>query len=103
RFSHGIGVYHLTRLALQHLTSLADFPPEVGRATMAAALLHDLGHFPFSHLMDELQVGGRRLSHADLSVHLVLHDEQLVGVLARQWEVDPHMVAALIGGQSYPG
>ena len=31
RFSHSIGVYHLTRLALQHLTTQADFEPEVGR------------------------------------------------------------------------
>ena len=103
RFSHGIGVYHLTRLALQHLTALADFPAEVGRATLAAALLHDLGHFPFSHLMDELKVGGRRLSHADLSVHLVLTDDELGRVLSEQWDVDRRMVAALIGGQPYPG
>ncbi|MBI4499178.1 MAG: HD domain-containing protein [Chloroflexi bacterium] len=103
RFSHGIGVYHLARLALQHLTALVDFPPEVGRATLAAALLHDLGHFPFSHLMDELEVGGQRLSHADLSVHLVLTDAELGRVLAGQWEVDRRMVAALIGGQPYPG
>ncbi|MCX6020691.1 MAG: HD domain-containing protein [Chloroflexi bacterium] len=102
RFSHGIGVYYLTLQALQHLIAVADITPEAARACLAAALLHDLGHFPFSHLMDEISINGRRLSHADLSADLVLHDEELGAVLDNVWQVDRQMVADLITGTPNP-
>ena len=102
RFSHSIGVYHLARLALQHLTSVADTEPEVGRAALAAALLHDIGHFPYSHVMDEILINGSRLSHADLSVHLVEHDDELRGVLQHDWDVDPALVGDLLAGRNNP-
>ncbi len=99
RFSHSIGVYHLTRLALQHLTTQTDFEPEVGRATLAAALLHDVGHFPFSHVMDDISMHGRSLAHGDLSVELVQTDEALQLVLRNDWETDPTLVTDLLSGK----
>src|SRR5207249_8162031 len=67
RFSHCIGVYHLARLALRHLVSIADIQPEDGRVTLAAAMLHDIGHFPLSHLIDELSINKPSLYHTELS------------------------------------
>jgi HD superfamily phosphohydrolase len=56
RFEHGLGAYHLTRRAL---ASLAE-RDELGRvaeedclAVRLAALLHDIGHYPFSHALEE--------------------------------------------------
>ena len=102
RFGHSIGVYHLTRLALQHLTGLADIEPEIGRATLAAALLHDIGHFPYSHVMDEIVVNGSRLSHLELTVELIDTDAELRQVLEGAWEVAPQLVVDLLIGRPNP-
>ncbi|MBI2888075.1 MAG: HD domain-containing protein [Chloroflexi bacterium] len=102
RFSHCIGVYHLVRLALQHLTTLADFEPEAGRATLAAALLHDLGHFPYSHVMDDIAINGRSLSHLELSVSLIETDAEVRSVLQDYWEVDPLLVADILARRPNP-
>ncbi|MFM7086088.1 MAG: HD domain-containing protein [Cyanobium sp.] len=54
RFTHSLGVLHIARLALNHL--LRQEPSLVGqRACLyAAALLHDIGHGPFSHSGEEM-------------------------------------------------
>ena len=102
RFSHCIGVYHLVRLALQHLTTLVDIDPEVGRATLAAALLHDLGHFPNSHVLDDLSIAGQSLSHLQLSVSLIESDEEMRSVLHNHWEVDPRLVTDILARRENP-
>ncbi len=56
RFEHALGAYHLTRLALASLEErgeLAAVPDEDRVAVRLAALLHDIGHFPFSHGLEE--------------------------------------------------
>ena len=102
RFSHSIGVYHLAELALQHLGARITIHPEVSRATEAAALLHDLGHFPYSHVMDEIAFHGQHLNHARLSVELIETDPELRQVIEEQWQVDPSLVADLVAGRANP-
>jgi len=56
RFEHALGAYHLTRRALAALEErdeLTQVDPEDPRAARLAALLHDLGHYPFSHALEE--------------------------------------------------
>lgn len=56
RFEHALGAYHLTRRALTALDELGDLrpiPPEDCLAVRMAALLHDVGHYPFSHALEE--------------------------------------------------
>ncbi len=56
RFEHALGTFHLTKLALTALEErgeLASIPPEDRLAVRLAALLHDLGHYPFSHALEE--------------------------------------------------
>ena len=99
RFSHSIGVYHLVRLALQHLITRVDISPEIARATMAAGLLHDLGHFPYSHVMDDISIDEQRLSHAELSVALIERDPEIQDVLAREWRIEPSLVTDILSGR----
>src|SRR5512137_2301110 len=50
RFEHALGAYHLTRQALAALeerAELAQVPEEERLAARLAALLHDIGHYPF--------------------------------------------------------
>jgi len=56
RFEHALGAYHLARRALAALEErgeLNEVPAEERQAARLAALLHDIGHYPFSHSLEE--------------------------------------------------
>src|SRR5690606_16756496 len=56
RFEHALGAYHLTTRALATLRDRGDLDDiEEGQlqAVRLAALLHDIGHYPFSHALEE--------------------------------------------------
>jgi len=56
RFEHALGAYHLTRRALASLEERGELdlvPAEDCLAVRLAALLHDIGHYPFSHALEE--------------------------------------------------
>ena len=56
RFEHALGAYHLTRRALASLEERGELdrvPDEDCLAVRLAALLHDIGHYPFSHALEE--------------------------------------------------
>jgi HD superfamily phosphohydrolase len=57
RFEHAVGTYHLARRALglfEDRGDLARVDPRECRVLRAAALLHDIGHYPFSHALEEI-------------------------------------------------
>jgi HD superfamily phosphohydrolase len=75
RFEHALGAYHLTRralIALDEVGELRPLPPEDCLAVRMAALLHDVGHYPFSHALEEAgfpsheALGVARLSEGEL-------------------------------------
>ncbi|WP_457742680.1 HD domain-containing protein [Thermococcus sp.] len=45
RFEHSIGTFHIARL-------IRERNPEIDEGAVYAALLHDLGHYPFSHTLE---------------------------------------------------
>ena len=56
RFEHALGAYHLTRRALASLEERGELdlvPEDDCLAVRLAALLHDSGHYPFSHALEE--------------------------------------------------
>jgi len=58
RFDHALGVYHLARTALRFLRERDGLPPKVWEGEELipyAALLHDIGHYAFSHALEELE------------------------------------------------
>jgi HD superfamily phosphohydrolase len=99
RYEHSLGVFHLTREAIDRLAP--DFAPSHftardARTVIAASLLHDIGHYPFSHAIEEL--GSPILSHEEVGRRIV-EGAEVVPVLERDWDVDPAQVAALIHGK----
>ena len=58
RFEHSLGVYHLSKLYMNSLNKSAfnkdiiKFNKDEYRLISIAALIHDIGHGPFSHLFD---------------------------------------------------
>jgi uncharacterized protein len=99
RFEHALGAYHLARLTLSLLDErgeLAGVSIEERAITKAAALLHDVGHYPFSHALEEIGA----LHHEEVAAPLVL-DGPVGAMLSASFGADaPHRVFALIRGQS---
>jgi len=59
RFEHALGTYHLARRTLALLAERQDggtLQDDEGAIIRAAALLHDVGHYPFSHALEEIGV-----------------------------------------------
>jgi HD superfamily phosphohydrolase len=93
RAAHSIGVYHLARRLAAALV------PRGGEAWMssagvlsylAAALLHDLGHFPYTHSLKELPLK----EHEKLSGELIL-EEPLKSLIGKAG-ADPYLTAAIV-------
>ncbi|MCO5215653.1 MAG: HD domain-containing protein [Thermomicrobiales bacterium] len=98
RFEHSLGVMHLTELAVAHLRSLpegAAITDTDARVVIAAALLHDIGHYPFSHAIEEL--GSPVRSHEEVGRDLIVRGE-IAATLSDAWGVEPMRVAAMIHG-----
>ena len=71
RFQHALGSLHLMGMAIQVLRSKGEeISPEEEEAALSAILLHDIGHGPFSHALEESIVPG--IDHEALSL-LFIH------------------------------
>ncbi len=79
RFEHAIGAYHLTKRALAALEERGELDlvaEEDCLAVRMAALLHDIGHYPFSHALEEAgfpsheTLGVAKLSQGELGERL---------------------------------
>ena len=94
RFEHSLGVYHLAR-------QLGGQVEERRREELlAAALLHDIGHGPFSHATEALIERYTRKRHDD--VEELLRKGAIWDVLD-DFSLSPSSVAAHIKGGTYPG
>lgn len=76
RLHHSLGAYHLMGCAVSELRGKGvEITPEEEIAVKAAILLHDIGHGPFSHALEEVLVEG--VHHEQLSLQIMhrLNDE----------------------------
>ncbi|WP_138006810.1 HD domain-containing protein [Halalkalirubrum salinum] len=96
RFEHSLGVYHLADRALDHLGIEGK---HADRLT-AAALLHDVGHGPFSHNIESLTHRYTGKYHDDVT-ELLRQGE--VGDVLREHDLDPDYIAGLIAGEGTYG
>ena len=93
RASHSIGVYHLGRRLLQNLAErgASEWLSQEGiKSFLAACLLHDLGHFPYTHSLKELSL----TPHECLTGAIILKEpiKSLVG----ETGADPALTAAIV-------
>lgn len=54
RFSHSLGVYEITRRMMNEVAGIETLSERDRVAVMLAALLHDIGHGPFSHIFERI-------------------------------------------------
>lgn len=70
RFQHSLGAFHLMSETIKHLTAKGNFIfDSEAEAVQAAILLHDIGHGPFSHVLENTLAGG--VSHEEISLMLM--------------------------------
>ncbi|WP_281194190.1 HD domain-containing protein [Halorubrum sp. F4] len=97
RFEHSLGVYHLARQALDHLGIEGQRADRIE----AAAMLHDVGHGPFSHNLESLTHRRTGKYHDDVAELL---DGGEVGTVLRDHGLDPGRVADVVAGEgTYAG
>ena len=67
RFQHSLGAFHLMGKAILSLQQKGHFIfDSEAEAVQAAILLHDIGHGPFSHVLENTLISG--VSHEDISL-----------------------------------
>lgn len=100
RFSHSLGVYELARKICDHF--LRNYPEEWDDSerlvTLCAALLHDVGHGPFSHTFEKIF----DTDHEKLTTQIILDETSEINTILKRVSLSfPNEVASVITGQ-YP-
>ena len=99
RFEHALGTHHLSRRTLALLCESEDaatISEEDQAIVRAAALLHDVGHYPFSHALEEIGA----LHHEDVARPLITQGRVAEILRSRLPKDAPDRVFDLIRGQS---
>src|SRR3989475_5466168 len=99
RFTHSLGAFHLMTRVLDRLGEKHEIGGDDRTAARAAALLHDVGHGSFSHVMEKV-LG---FHHESWTVKVVLSEDTEIGKLLRTYSTKlPAKVAAIIEGKFHP-
>lgn len=92
RFSHSVGTFYVMRLILERFTSLfgylgIQYTEEEFDAALAAALLHDVGHGPYSHVFEHIfgKWGDNKKNHEEWTKEIIEQDQELQLVFKKNW------------------
>lgn len=107
RFSHSVGVFHVARQLSSFIAKrIPEFDIERARVAMAAALVHDVGHGPFSHAFEDalkqMDKGKQQKSkrHELWTSDIVGGDTELGNVLLKAGKKFRDDVAALLADEN---
>lgn len=99
RFTHSLGALHLATRILAKLELDYKITDEQKIAVRCAALLHDIGHGAFSHVIETVL----NFHHEEFTIEAVLSDETEVGQVLKDFSADlPESVASIIRGDFRP-
>jgi uncharacterized protein len=99
RFEHALGAYHLARRALGLLEERGltqQLEPDACLVVRCAALLHDIGHYPYSHALEEIGA----LHHEEVARPLITSGEVADVLRGALGDEAPERIMALIRGKS---
>lgn len=99
RFEHALGAFHLANRTLrrfQEAGMLHEMAPDEAAVVAAAALLHDIGHYPFSHALEEIGA-----MHHEAVAEPMITGGDVAAILRSEIAADaPERVFALMRGES---
>jgi len=97
RFEHSLGVLHIASMAASSLNSKGLMSTDNIQNIRFAALLHDIGHGPFSHLFEEV-LQRKKQSHEEIGKQIILKSE--IGDIISKSGYDKKLIHNLAVGQS---
>ncbi|MCF0110684.1 MAG: HD domain-containing protein [Erysipelotrichaceae bacterium] len=93
RFAHSLGVYEIVRRLITENEEISNALTDYEKMTvMVAALLHDIGHGPFSHSFEQIS----SYSHEDYTCNIILRDSKIHDILYAEDPDLPNDVANVI-------
>ena len=98
RFEHSLGVMHIAARAGQTLHEKGILDLDQIDDLRIAALLHDIGHGPFSHLFEEVLQQKKKATHENIGKDLITKTE--IGDLLSKTGFDKKFIAKLAFGES---
>ena len=100
RFSHSLGVYHLMKSVISRLRDYID--PDKINILLAASLLHDIGHLPYSHALETYYMNilgsETKINHEYLSSIVIREDPDLKDLLKNEG-IEPSEISDIINGR----
>jgi HD superfamily phosphohydrolase len=98
RFEHSLGTYRLALLYLKQLSQDPGFRETItspqAETLIVAALLHDIGHWPFCHPLEDLALDG--LPSHETSAQAFITTDPIAGILRTQWDLEPTDITSLL-------
>lgn len=93
RFGHSLGAMHLAGVVGEHLVNLGLIKEDEIEYLRIAALLHDIGHGPFSHVYEDISMKYLGKDHEDLTYWLITESE--IKDILNDYGLDVEEVATL--------
>lgn len=95
RFDHTVGVYYLTRLTLKRIIDSGAYLADRDvRASLAAALLHDVGRYPYAPAVEGIRLPG--MLPRDEVARRLIEETEVADALRSGWDLEPHNVFRLV-------
>jgi uncharacterized protein len=98
RFEHSLGTMHIAGYAAETLLAKGYLSKDSIQELRLAALLHDIGHGPFSHLFEEILDAKCKQSHEDLGKKIIIKTE--ISDILKKHGYSPNSVCKLSFGES---
>ena len=101
RFEHSLGVYRMALLFLDRLADDSRFAaavtPKDAERFLLAALLHDVGHWPFCHPIEDVSLP--QMPKHEQFARRFLGEPEIAEALQEDWGVSPDDVVRLLSGK----
>ena len=95
RFDHSVGVYYLIRLTLKRIIDSGAYLEDRDvRSSLAAALLHDVGRYPYASAVEDIRLPG--MISVDEAARRQIEETEVGDVLRTAWDLEPHNVFRLV-------
>ena len=104
RFSHSIGVYHLAKRVINHLSTIEKkrkIDDYIKKIVISTALLHDIGHGPYSHLFERAMknvLEKNYMDHEEWTKRIIRESKKVRNILKRESEKLPEDICEVIDG-----